>query len=359
MKLFLVGGFLGSGKTTAIQQACTELLNRKIKAGVITNDQGMQLVDSGFIKSFHIPNREVVNGCFCCNYNELDRHIQSLQETDRPDVIFAESVGSCTDLIATVVKPLLQFHPDMGTVLSVFADATILIKISQDGQIYFDESVHYIYQQQLEEADVLVINKIDLLSDKQQENLAQAIKEQYPDKMILYQNSLENKHIRKWLSILNGFTLGERRRSLNMDYAVYGEGEAKMAWLDDEIEIHTTNQTAVGTTIMLINKIFTEIKNEGLPIGHLKFLIRDGYKQKKISFTTTDTDLLKPAPPEVETDDVVLLINARVQATPASLKKIVVDAMNELSIQKACKVVHGKLAVFQPGFPKPTYRILN
>lgn len=41
MKLFLIGGFLGSGKTTAIQQACVELLKEEIKVGVITNDQGV------------------------------------------------------------------------------------------------------------------------------------------------------------------------------------------------------------------------------------------------------------------------------------------------------------------------------
>jgi G3E family GTPase len=48
MKLHLIGGFLGSGKTTAITNASLLLKNKGILAGVITNDQGNYLVDSSF-----------------------------------------------------------------------------------------------------------------------------------------------------------------------------------------------------------------------------------------------------------------------------------------------------------------------
>lgn len=109
MQIHLVSGFLGSGKTTAIQTACKILMADNYKVGVITNDQGIKLVDTGYFESNSIPNRQVINGCFCCNYNALNQNIQSLIQTNNPDIIFAESVGSCTDIVATVMKPLLQF----------------------------------------------------------------------------------------------------------------------------------------------------------------------------------------------------------------------------------------------------------
>src|ERR1044072_9703094 len=102
MRLILTGGFLGSGKTTAIQQACTLLLKANKRVAVITNDQGETLVDSKFIDSFSIPVNEVTKGCFCCNYNDLLQNIYRFSETINPDIIFAESVGSCTDIIATI-----------------------------------------------------------------------------------------------------------------------------------------------------------------------------------------------------------------------------------------------------------------
>ena len=45
---------------------------------------------------------EVPGACFCCNFRQLTETVQQLQTTARPDVVLAEPVGSCTDLVATV-----------------------------------------------------------------------------------------------------------------------------------------------------------------------------------------------------------------------------------------------------------------
>src|ERR1700749_1832513 len=94
MKLILTGGFLGSGKTTAIQQACSLLLKKNKRVAVITNDQGEELVDSKFLQEFSIRVKEVTKGCFCCNYNALLENIYYFSEQVNPEIIFAESVGS-------------------------------------------------------------------------------------------------------------------------------------------------------------------------------------------------------------------------------------------------------------------------
>ncbi|MDP4213786.1 MAG: GTP-binding protein, partial [Bacteroidota bacterium] len=155
MDIHLLSGFLGSGKTTAIQCASRLLIEKGIKTGVITNDQGIRLVDLDFFKHLGIPGRQVIGGCFCCNYQDLDDQIQSLTEAEQPDVIFAESVGSCTDIIATVLKPLRQYRPQSRITLSVFADALLLHMLLIEGITLFDESVQYIYNKQLEEAAIV------------------------------------------------------------------------------------------------------------------------------------------------------------------------------------------------------------
>jgi len=108
--LHLIGGFLGSGKTTAIINAAKILMRRGMKVGVVTNDQGKYLVDTAFFKLSDVPAVEVTGGCFCCNYHDLEEQIRTLENQVKPHVIFAESVGSCADLVATVVKPLLQLR---------------------------------------------------------------------------------------------------------------------------------------------------------------------------------------------------------------------------------------------------------
>src|SRR5512140_261378 len=107
MNLHLVGGFLGSGKTTAIINAAKLLMDQGRRVGVITNDQGKYLVDTAFFRLSAVPALEVTGGCFCCNYDDLNGRLSQLVASTPPEGIFAESVGAWADIVATVVKPLL------------------------------------------------------------------------------------------------------------------------------------------------------------------------------------------------------------------------------------------------------------
>lgn len=359
VKLFLVGGFLGSGKTTAIQQASDYLHQHDRKVGVITNDQGTQQVDTQFIKGYAIPSEEVAGGCFCCNYNDLEKSIESLKINERPEIIFAESVGSCTDLAATVINPLISFNPGQyEIVLSVFADIRLLIQFLQNDKDIFYDNVNYIYKKQLEEADIIVVNKVDLLTEEQLDLAKQLIETEYEGKMILYQNSLSTESIKQWLIFSEEFQNASLRPSLEIDYDIYGMGEAELAWLDEEIGIVTTDNSAIAAGRTLVNKIYEKITRRGYPIGHLKFLIDNGQKQQKVSYTTIADANIEHAVYE-EVNRIIILINARVQVRPGLLQEIIEEAICETEIAANCKIIEQKLSAFQPGYPQPTHRIIS
>src|SRR5438874_745457 len=101
--LTLVGGFLGAGKTTLLLQAARLLSGQGHRVGVITNDQGQDLVDTALVARQEIPIQEVSRGCFCCCFPDFMAAIQRLQETVKPSIILAEPVGSCTDLTSTIL----------------------------------------------------------------------------------------------------------------------------------------------------------------------------------------------------------------------------------------------------------------
>jgi G3E family GTPase len=362
MKLFLIGGFLGSGKTTAIVNACQHLLKKDQRVAVITNDQGDQQVDNAYVKSFGIPSAEVANGCFCCNYNQLDKHIHSFIENIQPDIIFAESVGSCTDLIATVVKPFIREMPGCSVVISVFADATLLLSLFEGRVNFITENVQYIYKKQLEEADVLVINKIDLLSSSQLEILNKHLIKEFPDKIILYQNSFEENDIQVWMNELYQFQRSADRVSLALDYDLYGDGEAQLAWLDQSMTIISSQKNTIVIAKEIISHIDHYIKQQQLPIGHLKFFIETadpigiGWK-KKISITSVlPISFYKPE--QNDAGQAHLLINARVQTEPEILQQIVNDTLKEIVQKHDCNIMVVKWVAFKPVYPKPLHRIL-
>lgn len=352
MKIHLLSGFLGSGKTTAIQYASRVLLLQGIKTGVITNDQGIKLVDGNFFENLKIPNRQVINGCFCCNYNDLEANIQSLIETNETEIIFAESVGSCTDIVATVLKPLLHFRPGAQVTVSTFADVRLLQMILKGDTNLFDEEVHYIYLKQLEEAGIIVINKIDLINKEQLEEIKQLMQEKYGSKILLYQNSLDEDNIRFWLNTLDNYQSASELQSLSIDYDIYAAGEAKLAWLDQELEIFSANNNALQQAEDLINNIYKKINQRQYSIGHLKFLINGAIK---ISFTsnTQQSFTIKIKP----TASAALLINIRVQTEPEIVTQLIAEAVKEEEMQSHCKIIVNSSSAFQPGYPRPAYRI--
>jgi len=358
MLIHLIGGFLGGGKTTAIQQACKILSNQGQRIGVITNDQGTQLVDTNFLKEATIPTEEVVGSCFCCNFPAFENHIMQMDERNKPGILFAESVGSCTDLIATIIRPLQRFHPAKEVVLSVFADAEVF-PVLVAGSSLFKDSVNYIYKKQLEEADLLVLSKCDRLSTPQRQKLEEVLMKHYPDKAVLFQNSYDDQHIQRWLQMANEVPQSWRK-ALDLDYDQYGAGEAELAWLNQSVSITHSSGQAAKAAKLLIDYLYQAITKKSLPIGHLKFLYQDGDMQEKISFTSgSATGQESVSISEAHSSAVKLLINARVQTSPEHLQKLVHDAIEQAELMTDCCMSVLSQEAFIPGFPRPSYRILE
>ncbi len=355
MKIHILSGFLGSGKTTAIHQACNYEHKEKVKAGVITNDQGMRLVDAGLFEKLDIPNRQVSNGCFCCNYHRLESGVHSLMTVEHPEVIFAESVGSCTDIVATVINPLLHFHPRTSVSLTALADVRLLKILLQPGTAAFNENVRYIFFKQLEEAPVILITKIDLIDAQSLEEIKQLVKKKYGNKTLLFQNSFNEESIREWLKVLNLDSSLYKQSSLQIDYDIYGEGERNLAWHDQELEIYSSEENARCEAIDIMNSIYREIMDRKLPVGHLKFLLNG---QTKISFTATSGEEMINSLEIQNEPFATLLIDARVETTPAILSGLIHKVLKETENRHACKIIIKSTDSFRPGFPKPTYRMV-
>ena len=354
MHIHLISGFLGSGKTTAIKTACKVLQSANKKVGVITNDQGIKLVDAGYFESNSIPNRQVINGCFCCNYNSLDENIQSLIETNNPEVIFAESVGSCTDIIATVMKPLRQFQRDVEVTISTFADVRLLNMLFVENKPLFKDEINYIYKKQLEEASIIVVSKIDLASKEIVDAVQQFLQTTYPGKQIIFIDGTNDESVLQWLSIIQKANIQNSLSSLNIDYDIYGAGEAMLAWLDAELRIYSSNNSAKKIAIKFTQDIYKNIQEENLSIGHLKFLLDDNMK---ISYTSTSEKIIDTQ--FEDASSALLLINARIQTNPEFLIELIDKAIQKIEIENDCKILKESYTAFKPGFPNPVYRIVE
>ena len=358
MDLHLVGGFLGSGKTTAIIGAAKHLLAAGKRVGVVTNDQGKYLVDTAFVRLAGVPTVEVTGGCFCCNYDDLDAHLDRLVREVRPDVIFAESVGSCADIVATVVKPLLELRPagNAPASYSVFVDARLLQLRLAGVPMPFSDPVTYIFDKQMEEAGLLVLNKADLLEAAEQEELLAAARQAFPHKTLRLQNSREEEQVAGWVELIGSHRLPLPEQSLQIDYDTYAAGEAELAWLNEEFVLSLPPGEARDGVIRFITALLEKVGRAA--IGHLKFLIQpEGGPESKLSFTT----LSAPGDwtgqiPAFDSPKVRVLVNARVEMGAQELHERIEAAAAALPAGSAVQV-GGRAEYFHPSYPRPLHRI--
>ncbi|NWG16866.1 MAG: hypothetical protein HXY41_09545 [Chloroflexi bacterium] len=353
MQLHLVSGFLGSGKTTAIAAAARWLMQRGKRVGVVTNDQGRYLVDTAFFRLGDLPAVEVTGGCFCCNYDDLDARLTQLVESYAPDVVFAESVGSCADLVATVLKPLLELRHAPAS-LSVFADARLLRFRLLGYALPFSDDILYIFDKQIEEAGLLVINKADLLNSDERREVEALAREVYPQKNVRLQNSLDESQVAAWVGSLRANGFAAAAPSPAIDYQRYGQGEAELAWLDQRITLEVKPGQGQAAVVRLIETILERLAAQDASVAHLKFVLDDG---AKISITAGGETGWRAAVPDLPGQQIALLVNARVQTGADLLRAAVAEAAQRVAGMPGVSVVLSPADAFHPGFPNPTYRM--
>src|SRR3954467_9056567 len=164
IRFIMLGGFLGAGKTTAMSRLARFYTDRGQRVGLVTNDQAQNLVDTHTLREQGFAVEEVAGACFCCKFDELLDKVGKLEADQRPNVILAEPVGSCTDLIATVVQPLKDLYGARFAVapyVVLFKPSHGLKILRNEAKSGFSPKAAYIFRKQLEEADAIAVNRLD------------------------------------------------------------------------------------------------------------------------------------------------------------------------------------------------------
>ena len=278
-QVILVGGFLVAGKTTMLAAATKRLLQRGMRVGLITNDQAANLVDTAILREVSDAVQEVAGGCFCCRFDELTAAMDRLIEAGALDVLIGEPVGSCTDLSATVLQPLKQFHRDRFEVapFSVLVDVKqvrtlerLRKSLSSPESPRFPENVMYIYEKQLEEADLIVLNKADLVSPEELADVEATLKREFAQAPVLTVSARQGDGIEAWLDrVLAGDAAG--RTIAAVDYDEYADGEAALGWLNAEYRLAAKSGIDCNAFCTnLLGAVQRELRAAEAEIAHLK-----------------------------------------------------------------------------------------
>lgn len=342
--LVTVGGFLGAGKTTLLIAAARLLAARGLRAVLLANDQGEELVDTRWAEQAGVTSGGVTGGCFCCRFSEFLGAARRLLAEHEPDVLLAEPVGSCIDITATVLRPLERDFRGLFRL----APFTVLVDPGRASRLLApgaDPRLAFLFRSQIEEADLVCWSKCDLY----------ATLPPLAHPAVRRLSAATGQGVAAWLDeVLSGMA-PVASRLLEVDYAYYAQAEAELGWLNWSGSIRLRKPLPPSLIVgPLVDELDAALTAAGAAIVHLKVLDHSLTGTLKVSLCENgqepaiDGDLTASATLHHE-----LLINLRAVASPEALRGITEQALARLP---------GRINVrtfqcFRPSPPQPERRL--
>lgn len=162
--VYVLAGFLGSGKTTLLARLLRQAEAEGLKAAVVMNEIGDVNLD-GLEVGEGIAMAEMLSGCICCTVRgDLGVEIMRLVDEHRPDVVYVECTGAANplELLDGVTEASLLLRAELKGIVTVM-DAAQLLAAHEKGK----GQTYRLMKDQLRAASLIVLNKIDLISEEE------------------------------------------------------------------------------------------------------------------------------------------------------------------------------------------------
>jgi hypothetical protein len=220
----------------------------------------------------------------------------------------------------------------------------------------FSPKAAYIFRKQLEEADAIVVNRIDELSAADRKDLAERVAKEFPGTPLLWMSAKTGEGfagLAEFLDQQGNFG----RRILDIDYDIYAEGEAELGWLNSSVAVRAPEAFALDDLLLdVVKGLQSSLAKRGAEVAHLKAIgvSEGGFGVANLVSSKTGPELSLPSRNRTQEGDVI--VNARVALDPAALEEEVRKTVETACRGRKARVEFRKTQSFRPGRPQPTHR---
>ncbi len=162
IKIDIISGFLGAGKTTFIKKMLDEVY-RDEKIALIENEFGEVGIDGGFLKDSGVNITEMNSGCICCSLvGDFGRNLNEVISTYHPDRIIIEpsGVGKLSDVMKSVIDIEKEQDVKLNALVTVVNAKKALKQMKAFGEFF---------NNQIEFATTIVLSRTQNTSSEQLE----------------------------------------------------------------------------------------------------------------------------------------------------------------------------------------------
>ncbi|KMJ57722.1 hypothetical protein AB685_12755 [Bacillus sp. LL01] len=184
--VYVISGFLGSGKTTVLLHMLKHFKNQGMKPGIILNELGDENVEDHLFKGEKVV--ELLNGCICCTIQDDLKSTLDQYLNEEIDVLIIEGTGVANPLEIkdVLLTPSYMEHFELLSMISL-VDASHYLEY----QSFFSSSkeIRGLLKEQVTSAHLLVLNKMDLVSEKELIKVESKLADELEDHVPVYRTS--------------------------------------------------------------------------------------------------------------------------------------------------------------------------
>lgn len=361
-KYMIVSGFLGSGKTTTMI-AMARKINARLSAekategaqaahaAIIANDLGAKnLVDADYTRTADVEITEIAGDCICYVTEDLVSAIDRLAE-DGADLVMSDIPGAGVGALDHVYLTLEKDYPSKYDLLPLtcLVDPMRLRMILPESireDIHLPEEMRFLLNAQLLEADLIVLNKCDLISEEERKAFLEFIGKAYPSTPVMAISARTGEGMDELVDYVLSHSANAEPRELGTDSEEFDAAEAKMCWYNRRFFAKERDGKNIDFN-EVAEDLMEEIRNGLIEakrnVPHLKlFAAGEGDDFVKCSIVGVDYDLEYDSKLERDYTAMAIIVNARATCESETFGEIVEDATDAVKARHnlKCNIIY-------------------
>ena len=333
-RFMVVSGFLGAGKTTSMI-AFSRAINEKYgKSAIIANDLGAKnLVDADYTATTDLSITEIAGDCICDQTENLVDKLNRLA-AGGADVIMSDIPGCGIGALDHVYLKLKDQYPgefDLMPFTCVVDPERLRMILPERATINLPEEMRFLLDAQMAEADLIVLNKIDMLSEEEIAADVEFIRTAYPDTPIMAMSAKTGEGAGAVVDYLMSHAAAAEHREIGYGSPEFIAAEEKMCWYNRRFFAKRTDNANIDFNEVVDD--FMEAIRDGLieakrNVPHLKlFAAGEGEDFVKASLVGVDYDIDYERKLEHDYTAMSIVVNARAVCESETMAAIVDEAL--------------------------------
>lgn len=330
-RFMVVGGFLGAGKTTSMLALTRYINSSGKKACIITNELGMNQVDTNFSMKSNFSITEVPDKCICWVMDDVVDKLNRLRRTENPDLIMSDIPGCGVGALDHVYHVLANNHANefsLAPFTAIVEPKRLKMLMNHNTDKTLPDELSYLLEIQLAEADLILLNKIDLLSKPEIEEMIGFLRKLCPGTEIIPISAREEINIDQWAA--HSLQEAAKLKQITLDMDKFVAAENLLAWYNRKLSAESADGNKKDMNVFisdLIAGVRERLVKVGGNIPHLKIFANSGEDYTKVSLTGVECEVEFARKMKNDTESLRVIINARAAANTSVLDSLMHEAL--------------------------------